>query len=959
MKWSALAPLALCALACSSPSAPPTEKNPDKPAVPFMEKPAVPEAPKPEPKLVSVEKAKDGAYAYELATLDNGLTIITLEDHTAPVAAVQLWYHVGSKNEQPNRRGFAHMFEHMMFRGTQKLGPKDHFEYIRKTGGDANAYTAFDQTVYVQEVPANQVEMVFWLESERMAFLRIDEDGFSTERNVVAEEYRMGREAPYGNVPDDALAKLFPKHPYGWSPIGNLDELKASTSKELQSFWETYYVPNNATLVVVGDIKHAEVQELARRYFGWIPRYPDPPKAALTELPASMPAITLKATNGPAPVAGVVFRGVPSGHKDELALSLLGSILGGGESSRLNKTLVVEQRAAIAALSASLSLEDAGLFLAGAILSPVGSDLDKVSSGLQAEIDRLRTEGPTEQELLKARNNALRGAVEEQLAAAGKANRLGSALVLEKNLPSVNTRFDEIKAITVADLKRVAETYLAPEKATPLRVESSLAGALFSGLLGGSASQPASQPASDKAPATGPTGKPNLTRPAGFAEKPPLGAPLRDAKFPTPSEKVLENGLKVVFLEDHELPLVAASLQLPLGAVDDLKGAPGTAAMAAQMLTRGTKDFSYLALADELDTYAIQLAGSVSMDDASVDASALKDEAPRMMKLLAEAVQRPTFPQDQLDLLRSQAKTGKAIEENEPNYLADRELRRLLYGEHPYARTVDGTSKDLDAITAKGMKAWWASHARPDTAILYIAGDISEADALALATEHFGAWKATGTAPAPVLPALPEEKDTTIYLINRPGEQAQIRVGYRSISLDSPRYPEAKLVNQVLGGSFNSRLNDAIRVKRGLTYGAGGGISMSRFGGSMRINTFSKNATVGETVQVIIDELKRFNTEPPSADETSVAQTFLTGSFVLAREAPSAVLNDHWLITSAGLPADFFQKYLSTVGGATPGSLAEAARELVRADKLVIVVVGQADILKPQLEKIAPVVDVK
>ncbi|MEE8170611.1 MAG: pitrilysin family protein, partial [Phycisphaerae bacterium] len=215
--------------------------------------------------------AADRLYDFREQTLDNGLRVVTLEDFSCPIVAVQVWYRVGSKNEDPQRQGFAHMFEHMMFRGTDRLGPKDHFEHVRRTGGNCNAYTSFDNTTYINELPANQLELVLWLEAERMAFLKIDQESFDTERKVVEEERRMGLNAPYGTVPERLLPEIFTKHPYRWTPIGKIPHLRAATIDELQAFWDTYYVPNNATLVIVGAVKHDEAQQLAEKYFGWIP----------------------------------------------------------------------------------------------------------------------------------------------------------------------------------------------------------------------------------------------------------------------------------------------------------------------------------------------------------------------------------------------------------------------------------------------------------------------------------------------------------------------------------------------------------------------------------------------------------------------------------------------------------------------------------------------------------------
>ena len=231
----------------------------------------------------SADGAEVGHLEYRETVLDNGLRVITHEDFSCPIVVVDLWYHVGSKDEDPERQGFAHMFEHMMFRGTDRLGPTDHFDHIRRIGGSCNAYTSFDQTVYVQRVPANQLELVLWLEAERMSFLRIDQEAFDIERKVVEEERRMGLNAPYGTLLEEALAEMFALHPYRWPPIGKIAHLRAASVPELRSFWMEYYVPNNATLIIAGAVKHEEAQRLARQYFEWIPRAADPPRISIRE----------------------------------------------------------------------------------------------------------------------------------------------------------------------------------------------------------------------------------------------------------------------------------------------------------------------------------------------------------------------------------------------------------------------------------------------------------------------------------------------------------------------------------------------------------------------------------------------------------------------------------------------------------------------------------------------------
>lgn len=905
-----------------------------------------------------------GLYDYREHVLENGLRVITLEDHSTPIAAVQLWYHVGSKDEQRDRRGFAHMFEHMMFRGTDNIGPEEHFDYIRRVGGDTNAYTSFDNTTYIQVVPAAQVEMVMWLEAERMAFLKIDENGFVTERKVVAEEFRVGNERPYGSLPDRVLEQIFTEHPYAWTPIGNQDELARATSDELQAFWNTYYVPNNATLVVVGDIRHVDVQGLADKYFGWIPRYPDPPRVTVEEPPVAKPRkIALKEKNGPAPVAGLLWRAPPTGHADELPMELLASILGQGDSSRVVRDLVNERELAMFAVAGYFPLEQDGLFGVGGVLPVLGGDRDKLLAAVRDQVAKLRSEGVTEAELFKAKNNALRSAVTELYSVASKARTLGAAAVIERDLPGVNRQLDDIRSITVADLQRVAKTYLAPEREIEITVEPSLLGFLGSRVSGKSGNS------DDKAAAAGPTppstgsgkasGKPDLQRPGWMAKKPPIATQNSQFAPARITRKTLDNGLRVVLVPDSEVPFVTVRLGLDYGAYSDSDKTPGLASMTMAMLNQGTDKRSYEQLNEELDRYAIRLSGDAGMDRSAVYASALAEHGERAIELLAEVVREPSFPAERLQKQIKQLKTGLAIQERSAEYLAERQFLKRVYGSHPYARTVQGETADLDRLDVGEIRSWWEKHVRPDAAVLFVAGDIEPERTLSWAQTYLGGWSGTGEQPTYTMPALPKPAPTRIYLVDRPGDQAQIRVGHRSIKRDHPDYFTGRVMSGILGGGFNSRLNSRIRVKEGLTYGARGGIRPGRFAGIFEVSTFSKTATVGKTVSAILDELARMRAAPPSAEEHRDFTSYLLGSFPGRRETAENVVRDLWIIESEELPTDHFQRYLAAVAATTPASVHQSARNLLDGKSLTIVVVGPADQLQPQLMTIAPVEVVK
>jgi zinc protease len=897
-------------------------------------------------------------YDYHDMTLDNGLRVITLEDHACPIVAVHLWYHVGSKDERPERQGFAHMFEHMMFRGTDRLGKTDHFDYIRRTGGDCNAYTAFDQTVYIQTLPANQLELALWLEAERMGFLRIDQTNFDTERKVVEEERRLGLNRPYGTLPEKALASIFKVHPYGWSPIGKISHLRASPAQDLRDFWMRYYIPNNATLVIVGDIKHDEAQKLAKKYFGWMPREADPPRVTTQEpMPKEAKTITLSEDNAPAPIVAIGWRTVPARHDDAIPLELLGLIFGQGNSSRLHRKLVAETQLAAMALAGTFSLEQEGFFAAGAILSPVGGDTKKAREALEKELERLRTEPVSDKELNKAKNFTLAQQITTNFTVENKATLLGTAAVLESDVSRVNRRLDAIRKITADDLLRVAKTYLPPEKSFTFIVERNLLGSML-GKRSTEVTKEMESPITAK-PETNPPppGKAGLRRPADFPDKPPSAGLLEPRSPYTPSRHKLDNGLKVIVVPKRNVPYVTVELGLLAGAWTESK--PGTASMALSMLTKGTKKHSEKELAEELENYAIDLGGSATLDTSTVTAGCLTEHLERALNLMAEVVETPTFPATEFDKLRKQVRTALAMSSAQPQYKADREMRRQLFGSHPYSRTAGGELEDLDALKADDLAPWWTAHARPDQATLIFAGDIDADRALELTKKTFGTWQASGSKTEEQLPPIPPAADTHIYLVDYPGVQSQIRIAQVSIKRDHSDYPTARVVSDYFGGAFGARLNEAIRVKKGLTYGARGGYNASRFAGQFAMSTFSKTETTAEAVQAVLDEFNRLIKEPPTEKELKDTKSYSTGSFARERQTPQQVAGQLWLIESEGLPEDYFERTLEKVSQTDAAGCQQLVRETLNPSKFVIVVVGSADKIQKDLEKIAPVTLVK
>lgn len=896
-----------------------------------------------------------GKLDFRERVLPNGLRVITLEDHSCPIVSVQVWYHVGSKDEDPERQGFAHMFEHMMFRGTDRLGPTSHFDLLRKVGGNANAYTAFDQTVYHQTLPSNQLELALYLEAERMSFLKVDQESFDTERKVVEEERRLGTNQPYGTALEQALPVIFGNHPYRWSPIGQIPHLRAASVGELRDFWNRYYVPNNATLVLAGDLTHDTAQQLAERYFGWIPPGEAPARVAYKEpLPDAPRNVVIKEENAPAPVIGIAYRAVPVGHKDSWALQMLATIVGGGESSRLYQKLVAEQKSAVFAAGGALSLEDDGLLAFGAVMAPFGSNARKVRATIESELARVREELVTEEELTKAKNQLLKGIVTESLTVDSKASALGSAAVLEGRTANVNDRLAAIRAVTREDIRRVAAEYMDPNRQIAMQINRNLLGTIFGKM------KEEDEALVTAAPETTPpiVGRPGVVRPETFPAEPPLAALPSFDPTPAFSERRLDNGLRVLVVENHELPYVTVQLGLHAGAWTETK--PGTASMAMGMLTKGTTTKSQTVLASEMETYGISLGGSAGLDNANLVADCLPENLDRAMALMADVVLNPTFPEDEFDKARTQLITGLTISSNTPAYIADREFRKRLYGDHPYARTETGEVTDVNALTREDVAAWWATFARPDMAVMIFAGDITPDRAEQLAASTLGAWKAEGEKPKTTLPEIPAPADTKIILVDRPGSvQSEIRVGRVGFTRHDPRYATSRVASGYFGGAFNSRLNETIRVKKGLTYGARGGFSSSRFAGEFSASTFTKTPSTAETVQTIYDELERLKYESPSEKELNDTKSYILGSFVGARETPQAVAGDVWLMESMGLGRDYFKSMMNEVSSTSAEQCTGLAQEMIDPSKLVVVVAGDASQIKESLERIAPVEVVK
>ncbi|MCD6288096.1 MAG: insulinase family protein, partial [Candidatus Hydrogenedentes bacterium] len=863
------------------------------------------------------------------------------------------------KNENPNRQGFAHMFEHMMFRGTDTIGPEDYFNLIHGVGGFNNAFTHFDYTAYVNTVPSNQLDLALWLEAERMMFLNISRDGFETERNVVEEERRQtSLDTPYGTIPERLLNVIYKVHPYRWLPIGRIAHLEAAKVDELRRFWDKFYVPSNATLVIVGAVSHERAINEARTYFGWMPRLPEPPRVTVREPEQTAEkVVTLEERLGPVPAVAYAYRTVPRNDKDAVPIKMMLRILAGGESSRLYIDLVKKRKLCAAVLSEDFTLEQDGMVgVVGvlhpvkyvlSILNPFSDPYRAITKAFDAHIETLQRDGVTDHELVKARNQMIRDLVVRERTVNGKAMMLGESSILMGSPDGIARRLDAIRAVTRDDLRRVAREYLSPNRRTVAKIKPNKK--FRYDPTKGFEPQKFSE-------STAPLVKTNVHRPATIPKSPPLAPLLDDIPDPRSDEFTLDNGLNIVVIPDHEVPFVTAVLGSKYGAWTDEPGRPGVASMTMAMLTKGTREHTAEQLADAVEFNALDLYGTVRMDSSTVVAMGLSDKLPIAMDLMAEVVQHPVFPLSELRLLKRRRKIEMMYQEKDPAFRASREFQRVVFGDHPYGRLPSGSRHDIGKIRRASLVEWWSRFIRPDASVLYVGGDVTPDRALELATRYFAGWTARGKLPELDIASVPTRQPTHIYLVDSPGaKQSQIRVGQTGFSLLDPDRDRATVFSQIFGGSFGSRLNKTIRVEEGRTYGAQGGFALSKFGGKFLCSTSTRTESTGKTVRDILSVIAGMRTVPPTDDEMDRAKSYLIGRIPSQYETALDVISNKWFIENNNLPKDYLNRSIKGYKTTGPDDVVRVADTRVDPDRLAIVIVGDADAVRSQLETIAPV----
>ncbi len=889
---------------------------------------------------------------YKQRTLANGLQVYESLDRSTPNVTVQVWYGVGSKNDPAGRSGFAHLFEHMMFKATRDL-PAESFDRLTEdVGGLNNASTADDFTNYYEVVPANHLQRLIWAEGERMGSLVIDEANFKSERDVVKEELRQRVLAsPYGRLFSLYLPQAtYTTHPYHRPGIGSIEELDAATIDDVRAFHETYYRPDNAALIVVGNYDEAQLN-------AWIDKYLAPlknPDRPIPKVTAVEPARTKPGVydgygpNVPLPAVAITWLGVKASDPDAPALKMLDAVLSSGKSSRLYDALVYDKQIAAEIYSNADLPAQAGNFAVGAILAS-GHSIDEGEKALLAQVQRLRDAPPTQAELDSAKNQLIAGKLRERETIDGRGFALGYALRIDGDAAKANTELADLQAVTAADVQRVAKKYLDPNLRMTIRYRPE------SARPKGEIAAAAHIPPQVVAPYAGPI---FALAPEGERQAPPpVGVPVAPV-LPKPAEKTLANGLRVIVARSSDLPLVTADLTIKTGGWADPAGLSGVASMTADMLTEGTKTRSARDIAREAEALGANLESAAALEASSVTLNVMPDKLDAGMAIMADVARNPAFAAEELERDRAQTLDGLRVAYQEPGQISAYAAAPVVFGGTAFGHVPQGTPGSIARLKPADLSAMHAAWYRPDNAILVLTGDITAEQGFALAEKAFGGWARPATPLAPA-PTISPQAAPRAIVIDLPGTgQAAVNLAKPGIARNDPDYYSGIVANTLLGGGYSSRLNLEIRVKRGLSYGASSALSANRTTGSFRAAAQTKNETAPQVLDLIVEQMTALGAAPASVDELNARKSNLIGSYGRNLATTGGLANTLGNLALYGVPLDEITRYTGRVEAVTPAQVQAFSARMLDPAKASVIIAGDAKTFAAALKAKRPDVEV-
>jgi len=861
-------------------------------------------------------------------TLDNGLRLVVHEDNKAPIVAINVWYHVGSKNEKRGKTGFAHLFEHLMFNGTENYDD-EYFKPFELVGAtNMNGTTNFDRTNYFQNVPKTALDMALWMESERMGHLlgAITQERLDEQRGVVQNEKRQGDNQPYGKVLYSILAGIYPEgHPYATSIIGSMEDLDAASLEDVHEWFSTYYGPNNAVIVVAGDVVPEEVHKKVEHYFGDIP--PGPPIAKKEKWIVRLERDKREVMQDRVPQARLykIWGGPSLTDEDNDLLNLAGDVLATGKNSRLFERLVYTDQIATTAEAGMFNIEIGGLFFSSVTVQP-GGDLEEVENAVNEEFARLLKDGISEEELERVktqRRSAFVRGLERIGGFGGKSDILAQNAVYEGDPGAYRKSMDRLEAATPEDVTAAARRWLS-------------AGAYHLEV----------HPFPDVAAAGEGADRSSVPDTTTFPE----------VKFAEFERDFLANGMELIVANRSAVPVVNIRMSLDAGYTSDQFGELGTSSLAMTMLDEGTTSRSALKISDELARLGARFSAGSGIDSSTIGISALKENLDASLDIFADLVLNPAFPERELERLRKMRLARIQQEKTQPIGLAIRVFPKLLYGEgHAYAMplTGSGTEESVERISRDSLVDYHRTWFRPNNATMIVVGDTSMAEIKPKLERLFRKWE-PGTTPTKNITDVRLRNAEHVYIIDRPGsEQSIIIAGNIAPAVNDGNEIAVETMNEIIGGSFTSRINMNLREDKAWAYGARTLLLSTK--GQRPFIAYAPVQTdkTMESMAEIKRELAEYIGDNPATDEgINKVKSNNTLSLPGRWETASAVLRDIDEIVTYDLPDDYWDTYADNVRNISGKQVVEAADAVIKPENLIWVVVGDREKIETRVREL-------
>ncbi len=891
---------------------------------------------------------------YERFLLDNGLTVIVHEDHKAPVVAVSIWYHVGSANEPVGKTGFAHLFEHLMFSGSEHHRDVFFKPFEMAGATDQNGTTSFDRTNYFQTVPTTALDMTLWMESDRMGHLlgAIGQHELATQLGVVKNEKRQNENQPYGRAWEELQRHIFPaNHPYRHTTIGSMEDLDAASLNDVGQWFRTYYGAANVVLVLAGDITPAQAREKTATYFGDIPAGPPVTRPAPWTAPRT--ESTRSEQRDHVPMVRIMREwNVPGLCQPDLPeLVLAARILGGGPTSRLHQRLVLRDQVATSVSVGVQQLALASMFVLSVDIRS-GVSPEAVDAAIADEWCMFLRHGPDQDELGAASTALQAGFVfglEKVGGFAGKASVLAQGQLYRDDPAAYRSDLAQWQLATPGMVADAARRWIAQGDHTLTIVPASL-----NEVSAGGDSTPAGLPSSAGQPPPRTSPARSYTTTAGIADRSQGVPPVNDfpaLRFPAVQRARLSNGINVILAERHAIPVTRVQVLFDAGLAAEQGQNTGIAGMALAMLNQGTRNLDSVEIARRQQRLGAAIQPFGTLDSSGVALSALNSGLVEALELCAQIVCDPAYREEDLERLRMQMLSVIQRQLSDPAALGQRLMPGLLYGSgHPYGVPFSGTGslRAVQAMTPTDLESFHRAWLRPELATIFVAGDTTMEAILPSLEGAFGRWSIPAAVPKKRLIVPPNPRASRLHFVHRPGAQSQIMAGRVVSSSTAPDYEANELANAIFGGIFTSRLNMNLREDKRWTYGATSQIADAVGPRSLVISTAVQADKTAESIAEIVAELQAYaGNRPPSADELAKAKAQTIRTLPGTYETTDAIL--HTLVTNKvlGRPDDYAETMMQRIEETDLMQVAISARDTFAPEAFTWVVVGDLSQIEP------------